>query len=222
MQNVLNNKFFTENYQMNHTTPINQGTKMQSTLDQIYRTLYYQSICNPADHDFQNSDKGTVHSYTDYYESLFSPIRDKPIRLLEIGVQGGISLLLWREYFPKGEITGIDIDFSRVQPKVAAASDGNQIRMLQLDAALPSVTNHLFGKYDIIIDDGSHHFSHQIASFLILENFLNKDGLYIIEDVQTELEAQYLNKLIPASEIVDLRKIKNRYDDLLIVYKKEA
>jgi predicted O-methyltransferase YrrM len=193
---------------------------MQSTLDQIYRTLYYQSIVNPSDHDFQNSDKGTVHSYTDYYESLFSSLRDKPIRLLEIGVQGGISLLLWKEYFLKGDITGIDIDYSRVQRKVIeATSHDNPIRLIQSDATLPNVTNHLLGKYDIIIDDGSHSFSHQIASFLILKDFLNTDGLYIIEDVQTELEAQYLNKLIPSSEIVDLRKIKNRYDDLLVVYK---
>jgi predicted O-methyltransferase YrrM len=193
---------------------------MQSTFDQIYRTLYYKSIVNPSDHDFQNSDKGTVHSYTEYYESLFSSLRDKPIRLLEIGVQGGISLLLWKEYFLKGDITGIDIDYSRVQRKVIeATSHDNPIRLIQSDATLPNVTNHLSGKYDIIIDDGSHSFSHQIASFLILKDFLNTDGLYIIEDVQTELEAQYLNKLIPSSEIVDLRKIKNRYDDLLVVYK---
>lgn len=196
---------------------------MQGTLDQIYRTLYYQSIHNPADHDFQNSDKGTVHSYTDYYESLFSSLRDKPVRLLEIGVQGGISLLLWKEYFPKGEITGIDIDFSRVQTKVVeAAAAGHPIRMLQADAALPSVTDHLSGKYDIIIDDGSHHFAHQITSFMILKDFLNKGGLYIIEDVQSESEAQHLNKLIPSSEIVDLRKVKNRYDDLLIVHRKRS
>ena len=205
---------------MNDTTPINQGTKMQSTLDQIYRTLYYQSICHPNHHDLQNSDKGTLHSYIDYYESLFSSLRDKPIRLLEIGVQGGISLLMWREYFPNAEIMGIDIDLSTLQVKVKqAASTDSQIRILQSDATLPKVTDHLSGKYDIIIDDGSHHFAHQISSFLIFKDFLNTDGLYVIEDVQTELEAQYLNKLIPSSEIVDLRKIKNRYDDLLVVYK---
>jgi hypothetical protein len=49
-------------------------------------------------------DKGTQrnagHSYTYYYDKLFTPLRDKPILMLEIGICGGGSLKMWYEYFP--------------------------------------------------------------------------------------------------------------------------
>jgi cephalosporin hydroxylase len=194
---------------------------MQDTLSQIYTKLYYSSILHAGNHDLQNCDKGSVHSYIDCYEKLFAPIRDKSVRLLEIGVSSGISLLMWHEYFKKSDVTGIDVDYRMLQPKVAhAASSHQNIRLVQADAALPSVVDHLSGKYDIVIDDGSHHFANQLSSFFILEPHLSNGAIYVIEDLQNEREAAMLNKLIPGSEIVDLRKIKNRYDDVLLVYKK--
>jgi hypothetical protein len=44
-------------------------------------------------------------------------------------------------------------------------------------------------------------------------------GIYIIEDIQNDDEASYLKNSIPNSEIIDLRGIKNRYDDLVLVYR---
>ena len=194
---------------------------MKGTLKQIYETLYYGSILHPNMPDYQNSDKGTLHSYIDYYEEVFSPIRNNQVRLLEIGVQGGISLLMWKNYFPNSDVTGIDIDYGMLQPKVAAeARTSPNLHLIRADAALPSVLSNLSGKYDIIIDDGSHHFSHQIASYLILNSVLTDGGIYIIEDIQSELEEKKLNEAIPNSKIVDLRGVKNRYDDLILVYKK--
>lgn len=196
---------------------------MNGTLKQIYHTLYYSSILHAGSHDYQNSDKGTLHSYIDYYEELLSPYRNKPTRLLEIGVQGGISLLMWKEYFTNGgDVTGVDIDYGMLQPKVAAAAtNSTNMRLIKADAAMPSVLSHLNGKYDVIIDDGSHHFSHQLSSYMILKDLLNDGGVYIIEDIQSEMEAKWLNKLIPNSEIVDLRAVKGRYDDLILIYKSD-
>src|SRR5882762_3410482 len=62
------------------------------------------------------TDKWGQHFYTPVYHSLFAHLRDKPIRLLEIGVGGynfpkvgGASLSMWADYFPQGHILGIDI-----------------------------------------------------------------------------------------------------------------
>jgi 8-demethyl-8-alpha-L-rhamnosyltetracenomycin-C 2'-O-methyltransferase len=62
------------------------------------------------------TDKWGPHFYTPIYHELFSAWRDRPIRLLEIGVGGygfrkvgGSSLSMWAEYFPRGHITGLDI-----------------------------------------------------------------------------------------------------------------
>jgi hypothetical protein len=62
------------------------------------------------------TDKWENHFYTPVYEKWFGSLRYKPIRLLEIGVggnaksqMGGNSLRMWKRYFHKGKITGIDI-----------------------------------------------------------------------------------------------------------------
>ena len=65
------------------------------------------------------TDKFGYHHYTPVYDRLLRSYRDKTIRVLEIGVggygdadRGGQSLAMWRDYFPKASIVGIDI-----QPK---------------------------------------------------------------------------------------------------------
>ena len=59
-------------------------------------------------------DKGTIrnagHSYTYFYDKLFTPLRNKPILMLEIGVCGGFSLKMWHEYFDQAVIIGLDIN----------------------------------------------------------------------------------------------------------------
>jgi hypothetical protein len=64
-----------------------------------------------------NTDKNCLHSYVDHvYEDLFREIRHSANNILEIGVSGGGSLFMWREYFPNAVITGID-DKDRPQVK---------------------------------------------------------------------------------------------------------
>ena len=43
------------------------------------------------------------------YEHFLGSLREKEINILEIGVDKGDSLRLWREYFSKAKICGIDI-----------------------------------------------------------------------------------------------------------------
>src|SRR3990167_8698218 len=55
------------------------------------------------------TDKSTItHCYLDNYEKHISQWRDKEFNLLEIGVAGGASIKMWREYFPKAKVYGID------------------------------------------------------------------------------------------------------------------
>jgi hypothetical protein len=43
------------------------------------------------------------------YEECLEHLVGKDIRLLELGVYQGKSLLLWRDYFEKGRIVGLDL-----------------------------------------------------------------------------------------------------------------
>ena len=76
-------------------------------------------------------------------------------------------------------------------------------------------------EFDIIIDDASHEVSHQVLRFPIYFPKLKKGGLYIIEDVQDlDKEGDLLKALDPTAEVVDNRKLKGRYDDVMFVYRK--
>jgi hypothetical protein len=135
---------------------------------------------------FYQNDGPMVHKwihYLDVYERHLSRFRDRPFRLLEIGVYHGGSLHLWRRYFgPKAVIFGIDID-----PQCATfnGKDG-MVRIGSQDdpAFLRSVVDEM-GGVDVVIDDGSHIASHQRASFDILFPLLASDGIYICEDLHT-------------------------------------
>ena len=39
----------------------------------------------------------------------FAPLKTEPLRVLEIGIERGGSLLMWRDYFPNAQVFGIDI-----------------------------------------------------------------------------------------------------------------
>ncbi len=137
---------------------------------------------------FFKSDKWGKHYYTPIYQQHFKNYRKKKIKLLEIGVggnksktHGGASLRMWKHYFRKGEIFGLDIyDKSPLEEKRIKIFQGNQADNRFLNDL---GTNK--GPFDIIIDDGSHINDHIIASFLTLFPYLKKGGIYVVEDLQT-------------------------------------
>jgi cephalosporin hydroxylase len=123
-----------------------------------------------------------VH-YFGVYEEYLQKYRNKPFTMLEIGVSGGGSLELWREYFGQdARIFGIDID-----PECAhRVSPPNQVRIgSQDDPKFLETVIAEMGPPDIILDDGSHVARHQITSFNVLFPHLKTGGLYIVEDVHT-------------------------------------
>jgi len=123
------------------------------------------------------------HNYLDFYQEQL-PDRDFSGRLLEIGVMDGLSMKMWREYYPKAEIVGIDI-----KPMEFMHNDDWQVpesvRLITADGTKAKDMKPL-GMFDIIIDDGSHFMSHQKKSFeLLYYSQLKPGGTYIIEDLWT-------------------------------------
>ena len=56
-----------------------------------------------------DTDKGS-NSYLEKYEKYFGHLVKNKINLLELGIYKGGSLLMWRDYFKKGTIVGLDIE----------------------------------------------------------------------------------------------------------------
>ncbi|MGI9263102.1 MAG: class I SAM-dependent methyltransferase, partial [Woeseiaceae bacterium] len=60
------------------------------------------------------------HHYFDIYARHFERFRDRPIRMLEIGVFRGGSLRMWKDYsHPDSTIVGIDVDESCAAHEIA-------------------------------------------------------------------------------------------------------
>jgi len=125
------------------------------------------------------TDKETTHNYiSNFYENAFADYREKPITLIEIGVQGGGSIKLWRDYFDKAKLIGIDTD-----PQPQNLSETNNFTFIHGDAYSREICNQI-PDADIIIDDGPHGYICQIRFLILYLPKLNKDGILVIEDIQ--------------------------------------
>lgn len=122
-----------------------------------------------------------THNYATTYDSILTPYRNTAKSVLEIGVLNSASVKMWKEYFQYAQITGVDIN------PVCKQYEEDRINIIIGDQSKEETFSSL-GELDIIIDDGSHFPSHQIASFEILFPRLKDGGVYIIED----LHAQYI------------------------------
>ncbi len=134
------------------------------------------------------TDKWGLHFYTPHYERHFQHLRDQEVVLLEIGVggygnpeAGGESLRMWKEFFPRGRIYGIDIhDKTPHEEERIRIFRGSQVDREFLERVVRET-----GPIDLIVDDGSHINAHIIETFRILFPLLKQDGIYAVEDIQT-------------------------------------
>jgi hypothetical protein len=127
-----------------------------------------------------------ISGFVHIYESYFNSLKEKKINILEIGVDNGDSLRLWRDYFPNANICGIDIlkkDFKINNVEIMCGD--------QSDENFLSTIVDKYKKFDIIIDDGSHISKHIIQSFTYLFDYLNNNGIYVVEDLQTSYFPRY-------------------------------
>lgn len=134
------------------------------------------------------TDKQIGHHYAQHYQHHFEPLRRKKLNILEIGIggyhkpkSGGRSLRMWKSYFPKSNIFGIDIyDKTPHDEKRIKTFQGSQTDTRFLQQVVEEM-----GSVDIIIDDGSHHNDHVITTFKFLFPLLADNGIYVVEDTQT-------------------------------------
>lgn len=149
------------------------------------------------------------HNYADIYELMFRLRRNDIELVLECGIgtnnpafggwrllrhqvpsmeldgKPGASLRVWRDFFPKAQIIGIDIDSDvlfeedRISTYHCDQTCSESIgKFCDLASLSPS-------SIDIIIDDGLHEFHAGISLFESMNKYLAIDGVYVIEDVKT-------------------------------------
>ncbi len=140
-----------------------------------------------------------------HYQQHFASLRNKKLKILEIGVggyddpnSGGDSLRMWKQYFPNSMIYGMDIVDKRAleedRIKIFQGSQDDEVFLKKVVAET--------GKFDIIIDDGSHRNDHVIKTFKILFPELNNGGIYVVEDTHTSYIPSYENWSKFCSDVV--------------------
>ncbi|NDD53015.1 class I SAM-dependent methyltransferase [bacterium] len=149
------------------------------------------------------TDKYDLGYIDEFYDNLFERRRNNAKNILEIGVQYGKSILLWRDYFTEATITGVDVspcsaieNQKRIIPMYADAYNFNFVNSIPDD------------HYDVVIDDGPHTLDSMI---FFLKNYspkVKKGGVLVLEDI---IDTSWTPILL---ELVDKQAVKVTVHDM--------
>jgi len=128
------------------------------------------------------TDKVFPRHYEKPYSKCLQRFRgNDSFAMLEIGYGSGAGVNFWRAVFPGAFVYCFDRD-----------SEGSEdrVKVIKVDQSDPDSLRQGVGQIehpiDLIIDDGSHHPSHQLLTFSCLfQDLLRDNGVYAIEDIET-------------------------------------
>ncbi len=135
---------------------------------------------------YQTDKASWHHDYLNFYERFLREIRDSEVSVLEIGVLHGQSIAMWAEYFRKGKIVGLDNNPNAKQHETARVRIEIADQSSAADLVRIAATH---GPFDLILDDGSHIWEHQIVTLRTLFPFVKPGRYYILEDIDTSYGA---------------------------------
>ena len=161
------------------------------------------------------SDKGSIniesswHNYTTFYYSIFKNLREKQLRIFELGLgtnnvnipsnmgirgKPGASLFGWSEFFHNSDIFGADIDSNIL-------FNTDKIKTFYCDQTNPKIIKNMWSEpalqddFDIIIEDGLHTFNANVCFFENSIHKLKSNGYFIIEDIHKSEEYLFEEKI---------------------------
>ncbi len=129
--------------------------------------------------------------YFEIYNRHFAKYIGKDVTIMEIGVNKGGSLQIWKKIFgPNSKIIGIDIN------SACKEMEDDQISIYIGDQADREFWKKIKGeipKLDILIDDGGHYMEQQIITFEEMFPHVKDDGVYLCEDTTTSYNPDKYN-----------------------------
>tara|TARA_Y100001970_G_scaffold289239_1_gene418946 strand:- start:2882 stop:3700 length:819 start_codon:yes stop_codon:yes gene_type:complete len=207
----------------------------------IDTSLFNSSLCQIG--KYYNTNKspynleGHRSGYTGFYFLLFSQLKKQNITIAEIGIEKNASTKLWREYFDNAEIHAFEYEKNKIQKALKdnlRNTSYHEINVEDQDSINQSFAK-LNKKFDIIIDDSTHIFEHQINIIYNVKDYIKENGILIIEDIYKNKkdynEIKYYEKILPIKDsfknifFVETSHINNftaswKNEKLLILIKK--
>jgi hypothetical protein len=148
--------------------------------------------------------------YFEVYERHFARFRGTSFTFVEIGVQGGGSIDMWRSYFgPNARIVGADISpdcrlFVAPNTEIYIGDQGDPAFLRDLVSAV--------GPIDVLLDDGGHTMHQQITTFEHCFPSITANGVYVCEDTHTSYWPPYGGGLRAPGSFLEY--MKGKVDEL--------
>ena len=171
--------------------------------------------------EYSKDKKNKTHGFSKYYEKHLSFLKEKKIKILEIGSFSGASAAAFSKYFSNCEVYCLDINISNFRYY------SKRINVFGLNSSNPKMVSKFLKKinlketfkyFDIIIDDGSHKNSDQLNTLNHFYQYLVDGGFYVIEDYKFSDYFKHLNDVddIKIDELADHVSKKKRFSSSLV------
>ena len=171
--------------------------------------------------EYGKNKKNKNHGFSKYYEKHLSSLKEKNIKILEIGSFSGASAAAFSKYFSNCEIYCLDINISNFKYY------SKKISVFGLNSSDPKMVSKFLNKinlretfryFDIIIDDGSHKQSDQLNTLNHFYQYLVDGGFYVIEDYKFSDYFKHLNDVddIKIDELADYVLKKKPFSSSLV------
>lgn len=121
--------------------------------------------------------------YLPIYEGFLQPLKDEVLDFLEIGIDRGASLRMWRNYFENTTIVGADFNPNTL-------NNEERIETIFVDQSKREDLKKLQKPWDVIIDDGSHIPEEQQITIAMLFPYVKK--YMFIEDLEPPHETEIM------------------------------
>lgn len=208
---------------------LKRATNKVINLDKKKNTSQYYNLSLSELFQYFNCDKGSTlkidgqekiiktHNYTILYEKYFKKIRNREIKILELGSHEGRGLASLYYYFPNSKLCGANINPFQM------CYHAKRMDEIYIDVSSKKILKN-FNKYfdkefDIIIDDASHNLKDILQTLPMLFKNLKAGGFYVIEDINQFEVFKNLNptneKLTPI-KILKLMKEKKKVNSKFI------
>ena len=166
-------------YKLKKKINIDLDNIKKKTLDELFS--HYSS--DKADIFSKTNESG--HGFSKLYAQHLDHLKNKNIKILEIGSFAGASAAAFSKYFTKSNIYCFDVNISNfiyssknIHVYGLNINNENEVKKILKNIALETNSNF----FDIIIDDGSHYLSDILFSLKNLFKYIKQGGVYIIED----------------------------------------
>ena len=128
---------------------------------------------------------GHRSGYTSLYNLVLNHLINKNCQIAEIGIEKNASTKMWRHYFNKATIDCYEFDKKKIH--LAHKDKLKKVKYHFIDVRRKEIIIKQFQKNkkknDLIIDDSTHLFDHQINVVFGVYKFLKPGGILIIEDI---------------------------------------